>query len=249
MQAGIARTGRTILALFVAAAMVLSVMFLLADPATAEHIDDTGTLQSNCVEFQEGTTGVKSPPDFLDVDITLDSWADTPGDPHTVNFTITGLAVNQFVDISVKSGSEQSGAGTEEDGPYLNGSHSFTNSFQQAISHIRLCVFEDTTTTTEAEETTTTEAEETTTTVEQTTTTVEILDSTVTTEDTTTTTVEILDSTLTTEASTTSSIEDEVLGTEVLPFTGVDNDLLALLAGSLAMLGSLVLIASRRVED
>ena len=249
MQAGIARTGRTILALFVAAAMVLSVMFLLADPATAEHIDDTGTLQSNCVEFQEGTTGVKSPPDFLDVDITLDSWADTPGDPHTVNFTITGLADNQFVDISVKSGSEQSGAGTEEDGPYLNGSHSFTNSFQQAISHIRLCVFEDTTTTTEAEETTTTEAEETTTTVEQTTTTVEILDSTVTTEDTTTTTVEILDSTITTEASTTSSIEDEVLGTEVLPFTGVDNDLLALLAGSLAMLGSLVLIASRRVED
>jgi LPXTG-motif cell wall-anchored protein len=61
--------------------------------------------------------------------------------------------------------------------------------------------------------------------------------------------VEILDSTITTAASTTSSIEDEVLGTEVLPFTGVDNDLLALLAGSLAMLGSLVLIASRRVED
>jgi hypothetical protein len=43
MQAGIARTGRTTLAAIVAALMMLSVMFLLAGPAEADHQppDDT----------------------------------------------------------------------------------------------------------------------------------------------------------------------------------------------------------------
>jgi hypothetical protein len=118
--------------------------------------------------------------------------------------------------------------------------HDYPSTGDQApgFSHAMECYApepEDTTTTTEAEETTTTTVEDTTTTtVEDTTTTVEILDSTVTTAPAET---------------TTSSIEDEVLGTEVLPFTGLDNDLLALLAGSLGLLGALVLISSRRIED
>jgi hypothetical protein len=245
MQAGIARTGRTILALFVAAAMVLSVMFLLAEPAEAEHEPP-----DDIVEQETGSNDAPYWENYLEgigvedascekLDIAADEAFVMPAEPAGEDWAavIVKQATTNFVYLNPDAG--HSYPSTDAQGP--------------GYSHIIVCSVEEPeeeeTTTTEAEETTTTEAEETTTTVEQTTTTVEILDSTVTTEDTTTTTVEILDSTLTTEASTTSSIEDEVLGTEVLPFTGVDNDLLALLAGSLAMLGSLVLIASRRVED
>ena len=235
MQAGIARTGRTILALFVAAAMVLSVMFLLADPAEADHVDSwPSTAEANHSDFWEAWGAIHEGED----DWTCDKDETGSNDPYVLGDPPTGEVWRLIV---VKAGND------------INDLHwnpssgdEFEHSVQNGWSHVIYCSRpepeEEETTTTEAEETTTTEAEETTTTVE-------ILDSTVTTEDTTTTTVEILDSTITTEASTTSSIEDEVLGTEVLPFTGVDNDLLALLAGSLAMLGSLVLIASRRVED
>jgi len=230
MQAGTALLGRRLLAAFVAVMLVASVMFLLAGPAQADHIPDTGQLPDNCVEFQEGDTGTESPVGFPDVDITVDSWDDTPADPHTVDFTISGLSGGEYVDLSVKSGT-----GVQEPGPYGNGSHTFSNEVQNAISHVRLCVFVQDTTTTTVEDTTTTTVEDTTTT---------------TVEDTTTTTIEdeVLPTTITTLATTT-TVADEVLDEEVLPFTGVDTDMLALLAGSLGLLGGMVLLATRRVEE
>jgi hypothetical protein len=254
MQAGIARTGRTILALFVAAAMVLSVMFLLAEPAEAEHEPP-----DDIVEQETGSNDAPYWENYLEgigvedascekLDIAADEAFVMPAEPAGEDWAavIVKQATTNFVYLNPDAG--HSYPSTDAQGPGY--SHIIVCSVEEPEEEETTTTEAEETTTTEAEETTTTEAEETTTTqAEETTTTVEILDSTVTTEDTTTTTVEILDSTLTTEASTTSSIEDEVLGTEVLPFTGVDNDLLALLAGSLAMLGSLVLIASRRVED
>jgi LPXTG-motif cell wall-anchored protein len=71
--------------------------------------------------------------------------------------------------------------------------------------------------------------------------------STTTVEDPTTTTIgdEVLGSSITAAPSTT--VEDEVLA-EDLPLTGVNRDHLALLAGGLALIGALILAATRRVE-
>jgi hypothetical protein len=207
--------------------------------ALGAHIPDTGPLPDNCVEFQANNLGTKSPPDYPDVDITLDDW----GDLHEITFIISGLDDDEDVDISVKSGTT-----VQEAGPYGNGTHTFDNSLQQEISHIRICVFEEeTTTTTEA---TTTTSEATTTTTEETTTTTE--GTTTTTEGTTTTT---------TIGTTTSTVDDEVLGTVVttttvagevdetvvstLPFTGAQADGLGQLALALTALGCLLLVLFR----
>jgi hypothetical protein len=96
-----------------------------------------------------------------------------------------------------------------------------------------------TTTSTTVPEETTTVPEETTTVPEETTTTV----------GETTTTVEILETTLTSAPTTSSTVEDEVLGKEVLPFTGLETGELAIVASALALLGSLVLLSARRAED
>ncbi|MFZ0012960.1 MAG: LPXTG cell wall anchor domain-containing protein [Acidimicrobiia bacterium] len=340
MKAGtMALMGRRALAAFVAAMLMLSMMLLLADPAEADHIPPTGQVGANCVEFQAGATGTKGPSDYPGVSITLNSWSNTSGDPHDVNFTIAGLTGTQHVDVSVKSGTN-----VQEDGPYSNGTYTIMTGLQNAISHIRACVFDNgsekgkivvrkevtqdsdttvvfdfdptyqsddfalshgqeheadvpagiysvsesvpggwtlqsatcssnqdgdsstpelinlsagetvtcvfvndqdmgTTTTSQPEETTTTSQPE------ESTTTLDIGGSTVTTApESTTTTVKVLDSTLVND-STTTSIEDEVLDTEVLPFTGADNDMLALLAAGLGMLGTLVLVATRKMED
>jgi hypothetical protein len=248
MQAGIARMGRIGLALMTALALVLSVVILLAGPAQADHIPETGPVPSNCVKFDYPETGTKSPPDFPGVSITLDAWADTPHDPHTVKFTISGLGAGQWVEIGTKSGTNPG----EESGPYLNGSHSFTSELQQAISHVTLCVFEPATTTTTTEETTTTteetttttEPEETTTTTEATTTTSEPEETTTTIED------EVLGEVVTTTQpeETTTTVEDEVLS-EQLPFTGIENEGLAIMAAALTTLGLLVTLSARRIEE
>jgi hypothetical protein len=227
--------------------------------ALGAHIPDTGPLPDNCVEFQANTPGTKSPPDYPDVDITLDDW----GDLHEITFIISGLDDDEDVDISVKSGTT-----VQEDGPYGNGTHTFDNSLQQAISHIRICVFEEETTTTEATTTTTeatttttgattTTTEGTTTTSEGTTTTSE--GTTTTSEGTTTTTND--PTTTTTIGTTTSTVDDEVLGTVVttttvagevdetvistLPFTGAQADGLGQLALALAAVGCLLLVLFR----
>jgi hypothetical protein len=247
---------RRLLALLTAACVAAAMFLVYAGTALAEHIPSTGSVPSHCVKFDYGHDALgttKSPTDYPDVDITLVSWNDTPEDPHSVTFTIAGLAEGQYVDINLKSGSND-----EDGGPYGNGTHTAGNSFQQGISHITLCVFEEepepTTTTTEA---TTTTTEATTTTTEATTTTTEATTTTV--EDTTTTTVE--DTTTTTvEDTTTTTIEDEVLPTvvttvpdevddEELPFTGIDSDVMLGLAVVLLGGGALLLLMTRRLEE
>lgn len=254
MKAGIARSGRVGLALVTALAMVTALAIVLAGPAAADHIPETGPVPSHCVKFDQPDTGTKSPPDFLGVSITLDAWKDTPQDPHTIEFSISGLEAGQWVEIGTKSGSNPG----EENGPFLNGSHSFTSELQQAISHVTLCVFEgppETTTTTQPEETTTTTVpEETTTTTvpEETTTTTVPEETTTTLPEETTTTVEdeVLGEEVTTTQpeETTTTVEDEVLSEE-LPFTGIENEGLAIVAAALTTLGLLVTLSARRIEE
>ena len=144
--------------LAVSTVMVLTVALVLivrGPVASGAHIPATGPIPSNCVEFQANDTGTKSPASYPGVDITLDSWGD---DVHEITFTITGLVPNQYVDISVKSGTD-----VLESGAYGNGTHTFNNSDQQQISHVRLCVFGVVATTTSSEVTTTTEGTTTTT--------------------------------------------------------------------------------------
>jgi len=213
------------------------VLVTTGPPAGASHIPATGPLPANCVEFQVNTLGTESPAAFPDVDITVNSW-DDGSESHQLSFSISGLAVGQYVDISVKSGTE-----VQEDGPYGNGTHSFSNGLQNAISHIRLCVFGQVTTTTVAETTTT------------------VADTTTTVADTTTTVAD----TTTTVADTTTTIEDEVLGTVIttttiadvagttivageLPFTGYDGERLGQLALILLVLGVLTLAVGKSVH-
>jgi len=236
------------------------VLVAWGQPAQGTHIPDTGQVPSNCVEFQVNTFGTKSPSAFPDVDITVDSW-DNGSESHTVVFTISGLISGQYVDISVKSGNT-----VQESGQYGNGTHSFTNALQNAISHIRLCVFVEVTTTT-LDETTTT-LDETTTTLDETTTT---LDETTTTGAGETTTTGAGETTTTgaggttTTGATPSTVDDEVLGTVVttpsggtqstvagtqivagdLPFTGLNAGNIGQLALALLILGTLILTAVR----
>ena len=230
---------RRLLAILTAACVAGAMFLVYAGTAMADHIPSTGTVPSNCVKFDYGQDALgttKSPTDYPDVDITLVSWNDTPADPHSVTFTIAGLADDQYVDINLKSGNND-----EEDGPYGNGTHTAGNSFQQGISHITLCVFEEEPTTTTTEATTTT-TEATTTTTEATTTTTEAT-TTTTVEDTTTTTVE--DEVLPTVVTT---VPDEV-DDEELPFTGVDSDIMLGLAVVLLGGGALLLLMTRKLEE
>jgi hypothetical protein len=236
------------------------VLVAWGQPAQGTHIPDTGQVPSNCVEFQVNTFGTKSPSAFPDVDITVNSW-DNGSESHTVVFTIAGLISGQYVDISVKSGTN-----VQESGPYGNGTHSFTNALQNAISHIRLCVFVEETTTTLDETTTTLDG--TTTTLDGTTTTVGETTTTGAGETTTTaaggTTTTGAGGTTTTRA-TTSTVDDEVLGTVVttssvvtqstvagnqivagdLPFTGLNAGNIGQVALALLVFGALILTAVR----
>lgn len=233
--------GRTGLAILTVFALVMTLFAAFGGgTAFAEHIAATGPLPDNCVNFQAGETGTESPVSFPDVDITLDSWANTPGDPHTVNFTISGLLAGQFVDLSVKSGTT-----VQEPGPYGNGSHSYSNGLQNAISHIRLCVFGDPVTTTTQATTTTTQA--TTTTTQGTTTTTQ--GTTTTTQGTTTTT--ILGTTITAPTTTTTILGTTVTSpTSTLPFTGVESEQMVGIAIMLLGSGLLLTVAGigRREE-
>ena len=231
--------------------VLLLSIFIVAwgPPAQGAHIPATGPLPSNCVEFQVDTLGTKSPSAFPDVDITVNSW--TGGsDAHSLSFTISGLADGQYVDASVKSGTT-----VQEPGPYGNGTHTFANGLQNAISHIRFCVFVTTTTTTTQPTTTTTQPTTTTTDPGSSTTTTDPGETTTTTDPGSTTTTigdEVLGTTITSTTTTIAdpgTIPDEVLGTTIvageLPFTGVDATMLGQLAMSLVALGGLILIGLR----
>jgi hypothetical protein len=202
------------------ALLLFSIVLVFWGPtARGTHIPATGQIPSNCVEFQVNTLGTKSPSSFSNVDISVNSW-DNGSDSHQVTFSISGLAAGQYVDLSVKSGTN-----VQEPGPYGNGSHSFSNGLQNAISHIRLCVFVDESTTTTMGETTTTEDESTTTTEEGSTTTI---GETTTTVDGSTTTIGVttttVDGSTTTVEETTTTLEDEVLGTVVTSSTTQPSD-------------------------
>ena len=236
----------TLAGLTVALAAVSVVLVTSGPPAGASHIPATGQIPLNCVEFQVNTSGTKSPSTFLDIDITLVSW-DNGANSHQVTFSISGLLPGQYVDMSVKSG-----INIQEPGPFGNGTHSFSTNLQNAISHIRLCVFGqvttttaettttvDDTTTTTVDDSTTTTADDTTTTTAGDTTTTGDPGTTTTVGDTTTTgdpgtTTTVGDTTTTGDPGTTSTIPDEVLptvitsttlGDEVLGTTIVADDL------------------------
>ncbi|MCH7582947.1 MAG: hypothetical protein IIC72_09970 [Acidobacteria bacterium] len=130
--------------------LVLAMMAFSVLPASAGHINATGPLGSNCVNFQSNSVGTLSPTEhnLRSVSITLVSWDAIDG--KSIEFTVSGLAAGQFVDVSVKSGTE-----IVEQGPFSNGGphHVDNNGSQHQISHVRLCVFGTPTT---AETTTTT---------------------------------------------------------------------------------------------
>jgi len=236
------------------ALLLFSIVLVSWGPtARGAHIPATGPIPSNCVEFQVNTLGTKSPSAFPDVDITVNSW-DNGSDSHQVTFTISDLVAGQYVDLSVKSGTT-----IQEPGPYGNGSHSFSNGLQNAISHIRLCVFEEETTTTTDGETTTTTIQQTTTTDEGSTTTV---GETTTTVEQATTTVEdevlgtVITSTTTQPSdptTTPSTVADEVAGETIvandLPFTGFDTQTLGQIALLLLALGVVTLAAVRSARS
>jgi hypothetical protein len=228
----------TLAGLTVALAAVSVVLVMSGPPAGASHIPATGQIPLNCVEFQVNTSGTKSPSTFLDIDITLVSW-DNGANSHQVTFSISGLLPGQYVDMSVKSG-----INIQEPGPFGNGTHSFSTNLQNAISHIRVCVFGQVTTTTAettttVDDSTTTTADDTTTTTEGGTTTTGDPGTTTTVGDTTTTgdpgttttvgdttttgdpgtTTTVGDTTTTGDPGTTSTIPDEVLPTVITSTT------------------------------
>ena len=251
--------------LMVALVVILVVSVAWGPAAFGAHIPATGPLPANCVEFQAGTEGSETPPSYPAVTITLVDW----GDLHDITFSVAGLGAGQYVDISVKSGTT-----VQEHGPYGNGTHTFDNSLQQAISHIRLCVFQgqvtttttDPTTTTTGPTTTTTTTSSTTTSVGQTTTTTtggstttSVGQTTTTTDPTTTTTGvgttsstvadEVLPTVLTTSTTVTGQVDDTTVAGP-LPFTGADSADLAQLSLGLLAFGAVVLaFAGRRTES
>ena len=76
---------RGFLAALTAAAVAFALVLVAGGlPASAVHIAATGPVGDNCVEFQVDATGTKSPKDFPDVDIALNSW-----DPDDIGFTFT----------------------------------------------------------------------------------------------------------------------------------------------------------------
>lgn len=252
MQAGTALIGRRLLAAFVAVMLMASVMLLFADTAAQashEPPDDDYTSSPGDGSNEAG---------FWDTFFGL-----TSGSCEK----LTQSGSSAFVMPAEPDGEDwyalvvKQGSPSSNDGPdnfiYLDpvAGHSYPSAGNQApgFSHLIVCSVPETTDTTEPEETTTTEGEGTTTTTEAEVTTTTEAEVTTTTVGDTTTTIgdEVLPTVITTSttAAPTTTVEDEVLDTEVLPFTGSDNDMLALLAGGLGLLGALVLASTRRMEE
>jgi hypothetical protein len=209
MQAGNAQIGRTILAALTAAVLVMSMVFLLANPAEANHQPP-----DDIVAHVSGSNGTNSPGYWVDylanergitdaacakLDVADDEAFVMPSEPDGRDWVL--LVVKQANDNYVYYD------------PVAGHSYPSTGDQAPGYSHIMVCSVEEpepTTTTTEPEETTTTVPEETTTTVpEETTTTVP--------EETTTTVPE--ETTTTVPEETTTTIPDEVAA---LVFVTVD---------------------------
>jgi LPXTG-motif cell wall-anchored protein len=249
VQAGTALVGRRLLAAFVAVMLMASVMLLFSgSPAQADHVDPDDEVAN------DGPAGTNDAPYWVNYlasvrgidDATCtkinqasdDAWV-MPAEPADRDWVL--LVVKQG-DTNFVYYDPVAGHTYPSDGPNAPGH-----------SHIIVCSAPEETTTTTVEDTTTTSVEDTTTTTVEETTTTTVEDTTTTSvEDTTTTTIEdeVLPTVITTSttAAPTTTVEDEVLAEE-LPLTGVNTDLLALLAGGLGLMGALVLAATRRIED
>ena len=218
MQAGTAHIGRTILAALTAAVLVMSMMFVLANPAEASHVTPTEIPgNENCnaatgltevlrledAELADGTyafdVGTGSVTIDIEDDLTSFDWTST--DPIAAIFVKGGNSGNLY---DYRPGGATSDTGlTAPLGPMGQAAQ---------ISHITFCIPDTATTTTTTEDTTTTSVDDSTTTT--------VDDSTTTTvDDSTTTTVE--DTTSTTVEDTTTTITDEVLA---LVFVTVDGE-------------------------
>ena len=248
MQAGTALVGRRLLAAFVAVMLMASVMLLFSgSPAQAEHVGPDDEVAN------DGPAGTNDAPYWVNYlasvrgidDATCtkinqasdDAWV-MPAEPADRDWVL--LVVKQG-DTNFVYYDPVAGHTYPSEGPNAPGH-----------SHILVCSAPEETTTTTVEDTTTTTVEDTTTTSVEDTTTTTVEDTTTTTVEDTTTTIEdeVLPTVITTSttAAPTTTVEDEVLAEE-LPLTGVNTDLLALLAGGLGLMGALVLAATRRIED
>jgi hypothetical protein len=116
--------------------------------------------------------------------------------------------------------------------------------FSAGIEVIVECLGEETTTTEEIAPTQETSTTAETAPTQETSTTAEVAPT-----DETSTTAEVAPAEVTSTLAPSSSIEDEVLGTEVLPFTGTADSRMGLLALAILAAGALLLAASRRVDD
>jgi len=235
MQAGTAHIGRTILAALTAAVLVMSMMFVLANPAEASHVTPTEIPgNENCnaatgltevlrledAELADGTyafdVGTGSVTIDIEDDLTSFDWTST--DPIAAIFVKGGNSGNLY---DYRPGGATSDTGlTAPLGPMGQAAQ---------ISHITFCIPDTATTTTTTEDTTTTSVDDSTTTTvdDSTTTTVDdsttttVDDSTTTTVDDSTTTTVDEDTTSTTVEDTTTTITDEVLA---LVFVTVDGE-------------------------
>ena len=200
MQAGTAHIGRTVLAALTAAVLAMSMMFVLANPAEAEHEPpDDIVAHSNeanqasfWVSYLENVRGIEGAT-CEKLDINDDEAFVMPAEPEGEDWVL----------LVVKQGSGD-GANNVYYDPVAGHSYPSVQN-GPGYSHIIVCSVE------EPEETTTTTVKDTTTTTVEDTTTTTVEDTTTTTvEDTTTTSV---------EDTTTTTIPDEVLA---LVFVTVD---------------------------
>lgn len=219
MKAGIAPYGRTLLAAVTAAALVMSVMFLLADTsARADHVppDDTYTSSpgdgSNRGPFWDTYFGLAAG-SCVKID-------DGDDDAFEMPAPDSGEAWYALV---VKQGS-----GDPDNFIYLSPveGHSYPSTGPQGpgYSHVIVCSVPETTTTTNAEETTTT------TTSEETTTTV--------TEETTTTVTEETTTTAAGEETTTTAAAAEETTTTLGPTDEVEASIVVTVAGTCELNGN-----------
>ena len=216
------------MALVVTAVLVLSVMFLLADPAAqANHVQpDELVPQSpaaNNASFWETYLADKRGIDNAScdkIDEAEDSAFIMPGAPNGETWVL--LVVKQATTNYV----------------YYDpiGGHSYPSTGSQApgYSHLIVCSVPETTTTTVPETTSTVP--------ETTSTTAEVSPTSITSPPTT---AEVLPTSIT-SAPPTTAVVDPV---DTLPFTGVESGTPALLALALIGIGALALVATRRAEE
>ncbi len=231
--------GRVALALVVVASMVLSMALVMVNPqpVAAHSPPNPGSAGPNTPEYWESYF-----PHAIKCYKYRGSGSNIHGSVTDNGYTVTlnpyqnGWPGDHWEGLVIKAGAKGGDDGNGNaiyEHPSAGVAYSAPDG--KEVSHWIVCkgkTPKSTTTTTEPSTTTTTTEPSTTTT---------------TTEPSTTTTT--TEPPPTTQPPVTTQPPPEVLGTEVLPFTGMDADTLALVALALAAAGVLVLAAVRKVED